>query len=122
VAERARLAFAAFFAGFDAASVPLLVFGVSDAKPALAPIAENGSGLVAGLIQGRNALAHGLNLLLARRFPCRLRFHKAPAWRDCTPADCKCQNFLWVFGEAGRGVLGFGCAYKTRQGASQVPA
>ena len=97
------LAFAAFVAGFNTASVPLFVFRMGGAEPALAPVAENGSGLIAGFIQGRNALAHGLNLLLARRFPCpcRLRFHGAPALRDCTPADCKFQDFLQVFGGAG---------------------
>ncbi len=121
-AWRKALAFAAFVAGFDAASVPFFVFRVGGAEPALAPIAENRSGFVAGFIQWRNAFAHGLNLLLARGFPCGLRFHGAPARRDCTPADCECQNFLWVFGDVGWGVLGFGCAKKTRQGASQVPA
>ena len=88
------LAFAAFVARLDAASVPLLVFGVGGAEPALASIAENGSGFVAGFIQGRNALARGLNLLLARRFPCRLRSHVAPAWRNCTPAGSKRKGFL----------------------------
>lgn len=73
------LAFAAFVAGFDPAGVPFLVFGMSGAEPALTPITENGGNFVAGLIQGRNSFARGLDFLAARFFSSRLRFHAAPA-------------------------------------------
>lgn len=50
--KRDALAFsAAFFAGFDPAGVPLFVFGMCDAEPALAVVAEKCSGFVAGFIQ-----------------------------------------------------------------------
>ena len=82
--RREALAFAAFIPEFEPADVPLVVVKVCGAEPALAAIAEGGGGFVAGFIQGRNGLAGGLGLLLAERFPCRLRFHEAPRWADCT--------------------------------------
>jgi len=85
--KREALTFAAFFAGFDPASVPLFVFCVCDAKPTLAIVAEKYSGFVAGFIQRRNGFAGGLGLFLAKRFPCRLRFHATPRLADCTPCD-----------------------------------
>src|SRR5690348_9365764 len=85
---REVLAFAAFFAGFDPARVPLLVFGMRSAKPALAIFAEERSGFVAGFVHRRNSFTGSLRLFLAKRFPCRLRFHAAPRCPDCTPC-CK---------------------------------
>ena len=85
--KREGLAFAAFFAGFDPAGVPLFVFRVRDAIPALAVIAEKNGGFVAGFIQRRNGFTGSLGLFLAKRFPCRLRFHATPRLPDCTPCD-----------------------------------
>jgi hypothetical protein len=48
--RRGALAFAAFFAGLDPAGVPLFVFCVGGAEPALAVFAEDGGGLVAGFV------------------------------------------------------------------------
>jgi len=85
--KREALAFAAFFAGFDPAGVPLFILCVCDAKPALAVIAEKNGGFVAGFIQRRNGFTGSLGLFLAKRFPCRLRFHATPRLADCTPCD-----------------------------------
>ncbi len=84
MSQREALAFSAFVTEFEAADVPLVVVKVCRAEPALAAVAEGGGGFVAGLIQGRNGLASGPGLFFAERFPCRLRFHEAPRWGDCT--------------------------------------
>ena len=49
--KREALAFAAFFAGLDPASVPLFVFGMRAAEPALAVLAEKDGRIVAGFVQ-----------------------------------------------------------------------
>ena len=81
---RQPLAFAAFFAGLDTTDVPLFIFKVCGAEQALAAAAEDGRSFVAGFVQRGNGFAGSLGLLLAERFPCRLRFHEAPLWADCT--------------------------------------
>src|SRR6267142_3427766 len=123
--RRELLAFSTLFARFDPAKMPILILRMGGAEPALAPIAENGGGFVAGLIQARNAFARGFCFLLARLCACRLRFHPAPCG-DCTLPWNDRRNFLGsqtaaAFGGAGRGVLGFGCAKKRPGNAPRKP-
>ena len=75
---RDALAFAAFLARLDPAGVPLFVLCVRGAEPALATVAEDAGGFVAGFIQQGDGFADGFCLFLTKRFACRLRFHEAP--------------------------------------------
>jgi hypothetical protein len=81
---RRRLAFAAFFALLYPACMPLVIFKVRGAEPALAAVADDTCGFVAGFVQAGNGFAGGLSLAFAKSFPCRLRFHEAPRLTDCT--------------------------------------
>jgi hypothetical protein len=68
------LAFAAFLAGFKVASVPLIILRVRGAKPSLALVAEDCSGLIARLVQVGDRFTRrlGFSIYILAGF---LRFH-----------------------------------------------
>src|SRR4029077_9924646 len=59
-----RSAFAALFAGLQVTRVPQIIVRVRGAKPALATVAENGSGFIARLIQGGDAATRRLGFFV----------------------------------------------------------
>jgi hypothetical protein len=84
----AGLAFAAFVAGLEMASMPVIIVRVRGAEPAVASVAEDGGGFVAGLVEQGNSLAGG-TYGFTRELAGRLCFHSGtPMARLYAPAAC----------------------------------
>src|SRR6266852_4871712 len=81
----AALTFAAFLAGLQVASVPLIVLHMLSAKPALALVAEDCSGLIARLVQAGHSFT-GRLCFFVRILAGRFRFHDSTRAAILLPA------------------------------------